>query len=158
MAALLPNGRDPAGLDPGGLDPAGGYRPLAEINVTPFVDVMLVLLVIFMVAAPLMLSGVPVQLPKTQAARISQPRQPIIVSIDKDGRTFLRDEALTPEGMAARLAELAAADPDAVVYVRGDRSIPYGRAMEVMGQVSAAGFARVSLIAEAAGRAPAGTP
>ncbi len=128
----------------------GGYRPLAEINVTPFVDVMLVLLIVFMVAAPLMMVGVPVDLPKTSAAKIGQPRQPVIVSVTRDGRLFVREEEVAPDALVDRLTVLAAADPEAVVYVRGDREIAYGRVMEVMGQVGQAGFAKVSLIAEAA--------
>ena len=131
----------------------GGYVPLAEINVTPLVDVMLVLLIIFMVTAPLMSVGVPVRLPKTQAAKVSQPKAPVVVSIDKDGRVFLRNEELAPEEIVPRLRGLAAEDPDQVVLVRGDRSIDYGRVMEVMGRVSAAGFAKVSLIAEMPGAA-----
>ncbi|PWC95752.1 biopolymer transporter ExbD [Azospirillum sp. TSO5] len=129
------------------------YRPVAEINVTPFIDVMLVLLVIFMVAAPLMTAGVPVQLPKTAAQKLSQPRDPVQVSIDEDGRVFLGQEEMAPADLPARLAALAREAPDTVVYVRGDRALSYGRVMEVMGQVSQAGFARVSLMAE--GLAPA---
>lgn len=129
---------------------AGGYRPLAEINVTPLVDVMLVLLIIFMVAAPLMMVGVPVELPRTDAARIGQTREPVTVSIDRAGRLFLRDEPVEPVALGQRLRELAAADPEATVYVRGDRAIPYGEVMRLMGTVANAGFARVSLIAEAA--------
>lgn len=135
-----------APLGSGG-DADGGYRPMAEINVTPFVDVMLVLLVVFMIAAPLMMVGVPVQLPKTTAAKVAQPREPIIVSIDREGRIFLREEELAPEAVMERLAALAAESPDAVIYVRGDRSISYGQVMQVMGRVSSAGFAKVSLIA-----------
>ncbi|PWC41683.1 ExbD/TolR family protein [Azospirillum sp. TSO22-1] len=143
----------------GGLEDEFSYRPVAEINVTPFIDVMLVLLVIFMVAAPLMMVGVPVQLPKTAAQKVSQPRQPVVVSVDRDGRVFLRDAELAPADVGPRLSALAREDPDAVVYVRGDRLLSYGRVMEVMGQVSQAGFARVSLMAEgpaapAAGKAP----
>lgn len=147
------------GAAPLGAGPEDGfsYRPVAEINVTPFIDVMLVLLVIFMVAAPLMMTGVPVHLPKTAAQKLGQPRQPVVVSVDQDGRVFLRDEELAPADMAERLAALAKEDPDAVVHVRGDRSLSYGRIMEVMGQVSQAGFARISLMAEgpaAPGKAP----
>jgi biopolymer transport protein TolR len=138
-----------APLDTGSGD--SGYRPLAEINVTPLVDVMLVLLIIFMVAAPLMTVGVPVQLPKTSAAKLAQPREPIIVTIDAEGRVFLREEALAPDAVLPRLTELAAnADPETVVYVRGDRSLSYGQIMTIMGQVSTAGFAKVSLIAHGA--------
>ena len=130
-------------------DPGGGYRPLSDINVTPFVDVMLVLLIIFMVAAPLMMVGVPVDLPRTSAAKLSQPRKPVIVSVSKDGKVFVGEEEAPAAELIARLGELRAKDPNAMVYVRGDRTIPYGRVMEVMGQVGQAGFARVSLIAEA---------
>jgi TolR protein len=139
-------------LEPGQSD-AGAYRPVAEINVTPLVDVMLVLLIIFMVAAPLMTVGVPVQLPRTHAAKISQPKQPTVVSIGRDGRVFLGEEALGEEAAGAstvrtRVGALAAEDPALTVHVRADREIPYGRVMEVMGEISAAGVARVSLIAE----------
>jgi biopolymer transport protein TolR len=133
-------------------DVGTGYRPLSDINVTPFVDVMLVLLIIFMVAAPLMMVGVPVDLPRTSAAKLSQPRKPVIVSISKDGKVFVGEEEAPAAELLARLGELRSKDPNAMVYVRGDRTIPYGRIMEVMGQVGQAGFARVSLIAEATGR------
>jgi len=145
-------------------DEAGGYVPVADINVTPMVDVMLVLLVIFMVAAPLMTVGVPVQLPKTQAAKVSEPKKPVVVSIDKDGKIYLRDEEMTVDSLAPRLKQLAAEDPAQVVLVRGDRAIDYGHVMELMGQVSAAGFTKVSLIAEAGAglggppAAPGGVP
>ncbi|MGE0724274.1 MAG: ExbD/TolR family protein [Alphaproteobacteria bacterium] len=119
-----------------------------EINVTPFVDVMLVLLIVFMVAAPLMMAGVPVQLPRSEAKRVSAPREPLVVSIDRDGGVHLRQEAMEIDALRARLGQLAAEDREAVVYVRADRSIPYGRAMEVLGIVSASGFARVSLLSE----------
>ena len=129
-----------------------GAAPLSEINVTPLVDVMLVLLIIFMVAAPLMTVGVPVELPKTDASKLSQPKQPTVVTIDAQGRPFLDKELLTPDVIMPRLTALAARDPAQVVLVRGDREASYGRIMEVMGQVNAAGFSKVSLIA----RAPSG--
>lgn len=130
-----------------------GAAPLSDINVTPLVDVMLVLLIIFMVAAPLMTVGVPVQLPKTAAAKVSQPKQPVVVTIDENGQPFLDKEPLSPQTMVSRLKELAGQDPSQVVLVRGDRAVPYGRVMEIMGQVNAAGFSKVSLIAHA----PSGT-
>lgn len=139
-------------------DEGGGFRPVAEINVTPFVDVMLVLLIVFMVAAPLMTVGVPLQLPKTQAAKVSQPEQPTILSVDAEGRVFLGEEELEGETVLPRLEGIAAENPDRVVLVRGDRTLQYGRIMEVMGQVSQAGFSKVSLIAEAAPGSPAGAP
>jgi biopolymer transport protein TolR len=126
-----------------------GAAPLSEINVTPLVDVMLVLLIIFMVAAPLMTVGVPVQLPKTAASKVSQPKQPVVVTIDAQGQPFLDKEPLAPETMMPRLRQLASVDPSQVVLVRGDKSVPYGRIIEIMGQINAAGFSKVSLIAQA---------
>ncbi|MGO4525850.1 ExbD/TolR family protein [Microvirga sp. 2MCAF35] len=128
-----------------------GAAPLSEINVTPLVDVMLVLLIIFMVAAPLMTVGVPVQLPKTAAPKVAQPKQPVVVTIDAQGQPFLDKEPLAPETMMPRLRALAGADPSQVVLVRGDKAVPYGRIIEIMGQINAAGFSRVSLIAQAPG-------
>jgi biopolymer transport protein TolR len=126
-----------------------GAAPLSEINVTPLVDVMLVLLIIFMVAAPLMTVGVPVQLPKTAAAKVSQPKQPVVISIDEKGQPFIDKEALSADAMMPRLKGLATQDPNQVVLVRGDKAVPYGRIVEIMGQISAAGFSKVSLIAQA---------
>jgi TolR protein len=130
-------------------DSDGAPPPLAEINVTPLVDVMLVLLIVFMVAAPMMMVGVPVQLPRTAAARVAQTRPPVVLTVAGDGRVFLRQEEVDDAALAARLAELRAQDPEAPVYVRGDRAVPYGQVMRVMGRVTQAGIARVSLIAEA---------
>ncbi|HEX3884353.1 MAG TPA: biopolymer transporter ExbD [Stellaceae bacterium] len=130
-------------------DDTYSYKPLSEINVTPMVDVMLVLLVIFMVAAPLLTVGVPVNLPKTSAAEITKPRQPVIVTINKDGDTFIADDKVPGGEMKQRLAALAAADPSRIVYVRGDRTIQYAQLMDLLGAVNAAGFSKVSLLAEA---------
>ncbi|GJD93307.1 protein TolR [Methylobacterium iners] len=139
--------RSTGGDDEDGLD----TTPMSEINVTPMVDVMLVLLIIFMVAAPLMTTGVPVQLPKTSAAKVAQAKKPLEISIDKDGNPFLAKEALSPETIMARLRALAAEDPSQVMLVRGDRDVPYGKIMEVMGIVGQAGFTKVSLIAQSPG-------
>jgi biopolymer transport protein ExbD len=133
-------------IDPGADD--RGYRPLAEINVTPFVDVMLVLLIIFMVAAPLMMTGVPLQLPKTSATSIGQPREPIIVSVTRAGEVYLGDERVMLADLPQRLTQLRAGNAEATVYVRGDQALAYGRVMQVIGLVTQAGFAEVSLIAE----------
>jgi biopolymer transport protein TolR len=130
-------------------DEASGLAPIADINVTPLVDVMLVLLIIFMVAAPLMTVGVPVSLPKTGAPKIAQPKTPITVSIDAAGQPFLDREPLDEAALLARLRSLSADDKDRLVLVRGDRGVSYGRIMEVMGRVGAAGFSKVSLVAEA---------
>ncbi|GJD63126.1 protein TolR [Methylobacterium frigidaeris] len=130
--------------------------PMSEINVTPMVDVMLVLLIIFMVAAPLMTVGVPVQLPKTAAAKTSESKKPVVVSVDKDGQAFLAKEPLPADTALARLKAAAAEDPGQTVLVRGDKDVPYGKVMEVMGLVGQAGFAKVSLIANAPSGAPSG--
>jgi biopolymer transport protein TolR len=126
------------------------YQPLAEINVTPMVDVMLVLLVIFMVTAPLLTVGVPLDLPKTSAAQLTQPQEPLVLSLDREGGSFIGNERVEPGDLKDRLARLAADDPDRIVYVRGDRTILYARLMEVLGLVSSAGFTKVSLLAEGA--------
>ena len=125
------------------------YAPLAEINVTPMVDVMLVLLVIFMVTAPLLVVGVPLDLPKTRAAAIVAPKEPIILSLDRGGELFIGDDKVDPAALEPRLAALAAADPDRIVYVRGDRTVTYAQLMDLLSQVNRAGFVKVSLVAEA---------
>lgn len=122
--------------------------PVAEINVAPFVDVLLVLVVIFMVAAPLLTVGVPVDLPKADADTIDQNDEPLIVTIDKQGRLFLQEAEVPVEGLVARLVAVSNANRDLRVFVRGDRDITYGSIMEVMSLISAAGFAKVALIAE----------
>jgi len=127
------------------------YQPLAEINVTPMVDVMLVLLVIFMVTAPLLTVGVPLDLPKTQASAISDPKPPVILSLNRMGEVFIGDERIDPGDLAGRLSGLAAEDPTRIVYVRGDQTISYAQLMEALGVVNRAGFVKVSLVAEAAG-------
>jgi len=124
------------------------YRPMSEINVTPMVDVMLVLLIIFMVAAPLLTVGVPVDLPKTNAATINDQDEPLVISIAKDGKLYLQDTEIPLDSLVPRLNAITNNKPDTRVYVRGDRAIDYGRVMEVMGTVSAAGFSKVALIAE----------
>ena len=132
----------------------GRYRPMAEINVTPFVDVMLVLLIIFMVAAPMMTSGVPVDLPRTTAQPLNQDQEPLTISVDPQGRIFLQETEVPMENLVAQLQAIArnqqAGAPERRIFVRGDRSISYGRVMEVMGTISAGGFTRVALLAEQA--------
>ena len=138
-------------LPPSGEVGEDRYQPLAEINVTPMVDVMLVLLVIFMVTAPLLTVGVPLDLPKTQAAAVNDPKPPVILSLNRVGEVFIGDERIEPGDLAERLSGLAAEDPTRIVYVRGDQTISYAQLMEALGVVNRAGFAKVSLIAEAAG-------
>ncbi len=124
------------------------YRPMADINVTPMVDVMLVLLVIFMVAAPLLTVGVPVDLPQTQAPAINQPQEPLVITVNAQGQMFLQNDAITDDQLIPRLQAITKANPNADIYVRGDQAINYGRVMQIMGMVSAAGFDKVSLITE----------
>lgn len=136
---------------------ASRYKPMSEINVTPFVDVMLVLLIVFMVTAPLLTVGVPVDLPKTQAATLTDSQEPLVVTIDRQGDIFIQETRIPMENLVPRLVAVTGANPQTRIFVRGDRSIQYGRVMEVMGQISAAGFAKVSLLAEVpVGKNPAG--
>src|SRR6187551_3174857 len=126
------------GMNMAGSAGGGGRRgrrrvaPMAEINVTPLVDVMLVLLIIFMVTAPLLTVGVPLDLPKTSAAELLHPKEPVVLSLDREGATFIGEERIAPGDLKARLAQLATADPDRILYVRGDRTISYARLMEAL--------------------------
>ena len=124
------------------------YQPMSEINVTPFVDVMLVLLVVFMVTAPLLTVGVEVDLPKTKAQAMTQAEEPLVISIDAEGILYLQDTSVELEKLVPRLVAITQNKPDTRIYVRGDRSVEYGRVMEVMGRVNSAGFTRVALVAE----------
>jgi biopolymer transport protein TolR len=138
------------------------YRPMSEINVTPFVDVMLVLLIIFMVAAPLMTVGVPVDLPRTNATPLNQEQEPLTITVDSAGKIFLQETevelgSLVPQ-LQAIMREQPRDQPERRIFVRGDRAISYGRVMEVMGTVSAAGFSRVALLAEQPQGRAAGQP
>jgi biopolymer transport protein TolR len=126
------------------------FRPMADINVTPMVDVMLVLLVIFMVTAPLLTSGVPVDLPKTQAGQLKGDDQPLSISVDKQGKIFLQDTEVQLDELSPRLKAITAAKPDTRIFVKGDSGINYGRVMEVMGQLGAAGFPHVALLTQPA--------
>jgi biopolymer transport protein TolR len=126
---------------------AGRYRPMSEINVTPFVDVMLVLLIVFMVAAPLLTVGVPVDLPQTQAPPITEPKEPLVITINSEGHLFIQETEVPTESLIPRLEAITGNNPDALLYVRGDKAINYGRVLEVMSLVSSAGFRKVSLIA-----------
>ncbi len=124
-----------------------GYRPMSEINVTPMVDVMLVLLIIFMITAPLMTVGVKVDLPKTRAPAIADEIEPLAVTINAEGRIFLQDTELDLAALAPRLVAIAGNNPEVRIFVRGDQAINYGRVMEVMGTINSAGFKKVALVA-----------
>jgi biopolymer transport protein TolR len=126
----------------------GRYRPLADINVTPMVDVMLVLLIIFMVTAPLMTSGVSVDLPKTNAQPLNSDSEPLTVSIKADGSIFLQEAPIDISDIVAKLQALAKDNPDRRIFVRGDKDLAYGRIMEVMGTITQGGFTKVALLAE----------
>ncbi len=139
---------------PGSGPRRGRYRPLAEINVTPLVDVMLVLLIVFMVTAPLMTTGVNVDLPKTDASPVNSDAKPLSVSIKSSGDIFLGDDAVTLDQLVAKLQAASQNDPTRRIFVRGDEHIDYGRVMQVMGQITSGGFTKVALLAQAPGGAP----
>jgi len=124
------------------------YKPLSEINVTPFVDVMLVLLIVFMVTAPLLTVGVPVDLPKTKAKAIAEAEEPLVISVNAQGQVFIQDTEVQIENLVPRLRAITENKADTRIYLRGDQAINYGRVMEVMGTVNVAGFTRVALVAE----------
>ena len=127
----------------------GSRAPMAEINVTPLVDVMLVLLIIFMVTAPLLVAGVPIDLPDSKAAALDQEAEPVQLTIDGSGAIFLGDEPITQAQLAARLRSIAteADEPGGPrVYLRADRGLDYGRVMRVMGELNRAGLRRVALV------------
>jgi len=124
------------------------HRPMSDINVTPMVDVMLVLPVIFMVTAPLLTVGVQVDLPKTKAAVIPGQDEPLTVTVDREGRIYLQETELDLAALGPRLAAITGNNPEARIFVRGDRTIRYGLIMEVMGTINGAGFNKVALVTE----------
>ena len=126
------------------------YRAMADINMTPFIDVMLVLLIIFMVAAPLLATGVPIDLPQTKAAALNIDQKPLSVAIDPKGDIFINDQQVPSEQLADKLKELAKAGTDERIYVRGANQVNYGRIAEVMSIITTAGFKRVALVTEPA--------
>ena len=126
-------------------------RPvMAEINVTPMVDVMLVLLIIFMVSAPLLTVGVPIDLPQTQAKSLDQDKEPLAISVNVKGQVFLQETEIGVDELVPKLKAITEArgGADERIYVRGDRQVDYGAVMKVMGRLSAAGFRRVALVTE----------
>jgi biopolymer transport protein TolR len=123
---------------------------MSEINVTPMVDVMLVLLIIFMVSAPLLTVGVPIDLPQSQAKSIEQDKEPLTISVNDKGQIFLQNSEITVEDLVPKMQAVAQArgGTEARVYVRGDKKVDYGTMMQVMGRLSSAGFHRVALVTE----------
>lgn len=141
------------GMQVGGGDGGGGrrrrrrsYQPMSEINVTPFVDVMLVLLIIFMVAAPLLTVGVPIDLPETQAKALEGDTEPLTISINSQGQIFIQDTEIPMDEVVPKLEAIAANGYDERIYVRGDQDADYGTMMKVMGRINAAGFKRLGLV------------
>jgi biopolymer transport protein TolR len=127
---------------------------MAEINVTPFVDVMLVLLIVFMVTAPLLTAGVPIDLPQTRARLLGQDREPLAVSIDNAGKVFLQNTEIPVEELVPKLMAISENGYNQRIFVRGDRTVDYGKVMEVMGLLNSAGFTRIGLVTESQRRQP----
>ena len=121
-------------------------RPMSEINVTPFVDVMLVLLIVFMVSAPLLTAAVPVDLPQAQAKPLTVDKAPITISV-QDGKIFLQDDEIAVTDLVPKLTAIAKDGLDERIYVRGDKAASYGEIMKVMGTISGAGFTHIGLVA-----------
>lgn len=139
------------GMSTSGRSRGSRRRPMAEINVTPMVDVMLVLLIIFMVAAPLLTAGVPIDLPDSKAKAISdEDDKPLEVSIAKDGRIFVGETEVDEARIVTILTSMTEDNPERRIYVRGDKGIDYGKVMSVLGTINGAGFNKVALISEAA--------
>ena len=123
-------------------------EPMSEINVTPFVDVMLVLLIIFMVTAPLLTVGVQVDLPESAADSLPDDQEPLTLSINSKGEIYIQEHQVTYQKMIPKLLAIAKNRTDTRIYVRGDKTINYGRVLEVMGKLSGSGFTKVALISE----------
>ncbi len=132
--------------------PRGGdddeLAPMAEINVTPLVDVMLVLLIIFMVTAPLMMVKLPIELPKTSAEEVGKPKEPVVIGVDTANQLFYGEEPVSHDEMVGRLAKLAQTEPDRMVYVQADKAVDYGKVVELLGLVGTSGLSKVSLMAQ----------
>ncbi|EFL88705.1 protein TolR [Ahrensia sp. R2A130] len=122
------------------------HAPMSEINVTPFVDVMLVLLIIFMVAAPLLTVGVPIDLPESQAKQLNSETQPITISVREDGKVFLQETEIDPAEIVPKLTAIAKNGYEERLYVRGDRATDYGTVMRIMGALNAAGYKKIGLV------------
>jgi biopolymer transport protein TolR len=124
------------------------YSPMAQINVTPFVDVMLVLLIIFMVTAPLLSTGVKVDLPQTSAKTLSEEDKPLSVSLRADGKVFLQDTEVQPETLVERIRAIGDVSKETRIFVRADENLSYGKVMKVMGMINGAGFNKVALVTQ----------
>ena len=122
------------------------HVPVSEINVTPFVDVMLVLLIIFMVAAPLLTVGVPIDLPETQAKSLQPETEPITISINQEGKVFIQESEISADDILAQLEAIAKNGYEERIYVRGDRAADYGTVMRIMARISSAGYKKIGLV------------
>ena len=135
-------------IQPGRQRKGKRYQPMAEINVTPMVDVMLVLLIVFMVAAPLLTVGVPVNLPKAGAQSLKADDEPLAITVNADGKIFIEETEIAIAALVPRLTAIAGAGLEQRIYVRGDKDVAYGRVADVVARINAAGYARVALVTE----------
>jgi len=135
-------------INTGGGSRSRTSRRMSEINVTPMVDVMLVLLIIFMVTAPMMTAGVAVDLPQTSAKSLPGNDEPLVISIKSDGSIYIQESAVAYPKLRSKLSAIAAQNKEKRVFIRGDKTLNYGRMMEVMGEVDAAGFTRIAFVTE----------
>ena len=135
-------------IQPGRQRKGKRYQPMAEINVTPMVDVMLVLLIVFMVAAPLLTVGVPVNLPKAGAQSLKADDEPLAITVNAEGKIFIEETEIAAAALVPRLQAIAGAGLEQRIYVRGDKDVAYGRVADVVARINAAGYARVALVTE----------
>lgn len=137
----------------GGLDQRGRKRrqrsqPMTQINVTPFVDVMLVLLIVFMITAPLMTIGVPIELPETEAGQVKGSKEPLVVSIDAKGRIFLQETEIKIDEIVAKLSAISKSGFKERIYIQGDKHVVFGKISKIMGRISSAGFKRITVVTD----------
>ncbi|MEO8545344.1 MAG: biopolymer transporter ExbD [Betaproteobacteria bacterium] len=132
----------------GRLERSSGPQPMSDINMTPLIDVMLVLLVIFIITAPLLASSIRLDLPQTNAASASNAASPLMLTVDKSGQAFLNDKPVASAELATELARASAMDPDTELQLRADAAVPYGRVVEIMGIAQKAGLGRIGFVAE----------
>jgi len=123
-------------------------RPMSEINVTPMVDVMLVLLIIFMIASPMLVGGIEVDLPKTEAAPVSGQFKPLVISINKKNEIFILESKISKKKLVAKLNEITKEKKDTRIFVKGDKRVPYGVVVDTMAMIHKAGFTKVALISD----------
>ena len=147
MPAVMTNPRNAGGRGRRG-------RPMSEINVTPFVDVMLVLLIVFMVTAPLLTVGVPVDLPQTRAKQLGEDREPLAVTIDNSGKIFLQNTPIEADALVPKLMAISGNGYNQRIFVRGDKAVDYGKVMQVMGLLNSAGFTRIGLVTDTVKKRP----